>query len=314
MTRTDRAFIQAFDQSLASQAAETVATTTVDTAPAAPAPPERATPSPGAVGLSPHIRFAHGPHARPSHGGGKTPLSEALERRRQAAAGDSAGLAAGTHVRRFLWPAVVETLAAQHRDAYLNLAPDVDAEPFVLGVAGLHRGAGSTTTSLAAARCLAGVMGSVGLVDTETGIAGGESSEHLGEALGLLHTQTLAQAAAAGQPAAAAMIHAERDQTSVAIAGDFAALPRPAAEVTLGQLASSRPLTIVDFGPVLDRKQAWRGGSLASLAAAIKPTGVVLVRAAGDLSGAVSAAQRIVESAGAPVLGLLENRVAAAQL
>ncbi|MEN1680412.1 MAG: hypothetical protein AAGJ46_12535 [Planctomycetota bacterium] len=208
----------------------------------------------------------------------------------------------------------METLAAAHREAYLNLAPESAGEPFVLGVAGLHRGAGSTTTALAAARCLAGGLGSVGLIDTETGDPGGAASEHLAEALGLLHSQTLAEAALAGRPASAAMVHAEQDQTCVAITGDLTGVPIAAAEATLGQFASSRPLTIVDLGPVLDRKASWECGSLSTLAAAIKPTGVVLVRATGDLSGAVSAAQRLVESTGAPVLGLVENRAAASTL
>lgn len=265
MTRTDQAFIEAYQRSVGQARGEAPATD-----------------RPAAV----RRRVKHGPHVAWRD---PTPLTEAIaERMRQAATADTSSKPS-LRLRCFDWPTVVTELAARHASQYQNLAPSADIAGRVLGIAGVRQGSGATTTTLAMARCLASERGPVALVDADPAGPG------MAEALGVIEIPHGIEST----------IEAEADHISLAIASSNNAADPNALPAMIGE---RNALTLVDFGAALDHQTAWSSGVLPALIDSLKPAGVLLVRTGSDLSGAVAAAQRVVESAGVAALGLVENR------
>lgn len=301
MTRTDQAFISAFQQAQAPppsadrQRQESLEAFSAE-APSAEAP----------VAAKATRNIAHGPHP---HWKAKVSLTDVIaERMRRAAAPAEPSPAASVWLRSFQWPGVVEKLAARHADEYRALAPPSDS-PGAIGVAGVHLDSGATTTTLSLARCLAPTIGRVAVVDADP------SGPGLAASLGVLRAPTLADAigsprSSLARGASPAVIHAKADGVSLAVAGDLTAAPAADAASTATALLAGHALTLVDLGASLDRQGEWIEGRVERLVAAFSLKGVLLVRCDSDLSGAVAAAARVIDAAGAPTLGLIENRLA----
>jgi len=308
MTHTDQAFIQAYQRTVAQSAhshagdAPGVASA-ADASAAVAAEPSAASNQP-AVGrrAGGRQRSLHGPHAQFE---GKTPLSEAIDRRLQAAA-----LAikpttpdAATHINAFAWPDAAKALSAQFADDFLNAAAHAATAggALVLGVAGLHEGSGATTTALAMARSLAADNGPVAIIDANS------HNHHLADSLGVLKTRSLASVIAAGHDLSDAVVHSTADRASLVIAGTLEESNPAGVRHALKQLRRQHPIVIIDFGAVLSRQTDWDGGPAATALGLLQPTGVVLVRKESDISGGVSAARIVVEASGGEVVGYIEN-------
>ncbi|MEM9186590.1 MAG: hypothetical protein AAGB00_08870 [Planctomycetota bacterium] len=292
MTRTDQAFIAAYGRQTSGPEAAGAAPTPADE----PRPLRR-----HSVGHGPHLGMAR-----------KTPLAEAIAERRRQPASAPAGSSAATRLTAFHWPAVVERLARVAGQQLLALAPGLANASLggvstgqALGVAGVHSGSGATTATLALARCLAAVDGPVAVVDADPAGSGAAA------ALGVLRTRALTESLTAGGDHAASVLHAVEDHVSLIVAGDLEGVEQSGLASAASALLRTHSATLIDFGSALDHRGAWSAGAAARLIAAFRPAGVALVRRGSDLSGAVSACQRVVEASSAPVLGLIDNRVAA---
>lgn len=286
MTHTDNAFIEAYQRVKAANASAAEAEPTKPSVPSGPVATRRAK--------------THGPHLTWKE---QTPLAQAIATRQQRAAAASLPGIAATRLRSFAWPEIVVKLAEMHADDYAGLAPPSTTTKQVLSIAGIHQGSGATTTTLAIARNLANTHGPVMLIDANP------QQASLASSLGVLEASTLAAKIANGSNALEAIVHAEDDKTSLVVAGDLTAVDNSQLAAVATQLAARCPTILIDSGSVLDAKASWQNGSIAILAKAFALTGVILVRCESDLSGAVAAAQRIVDSSDALALGVVENCV-----
>ena len=304
MTHTDQAFIQAYQRPVAQPAgtatrSDAASITTAETGHGATISPESiGTRRTSLVGSSP--QFA-----------GKTPLSEAIDRRMKAAARSVQPTTpdAATQISTFAWPSIARRLAERFANDFLNVAAyaATPAGALVLGVAGLNEGSGATTTALAIARSLATDNGPVAIIDANT------ANHHLADAVGVLKTHSLANVVATGRDASDAVVHAAADRVSLAVAGELVFLDETLAEGVRRaavQLRRQHPIMIVDFGSVLDRQDAWDNGAASTAIRLLQPTGIVLVRQEGDISGGVNAARNVVQATSADVIGFIENQTA----
>lgn len=313
MTHTDQAFIEAYRRGIEMPQTQE------------PTPIQEQTERSGegkrySVLHGPHVAF--GNHAAPQ--GKATPPNEApltdsiAQQMREAAGSMSPGTPdAATLVQRFTWPAVSDALANAYGDAYRSLAANlVDSLPSdgscpVIGIAGIHHGAGSTTTALALTRSLANLGTPVGVVDASPG------AHSLATSLGVLHTRPLSRVTGGSSWSGDATVHAAEDHVSLIVAGDLStgqsedlAQYNPQAAAAARMLRKQHGALVVDFGAVLDEQAAWQpGGSVAAALAVLGPTQLILTRSSRDLDGAVGAAQRLVQSAGASAVGVIENLV-----
>ncbi|MEM6329250.1 MAG: hypothetical protein AAF790_03260 [Planctomycetota bacterium] len=310
MTRTDQAFIQAYQR--AERPAPPVTTS---------APP---TPVEGGVAYQ-RTSARHGPHAAfgaaaATQRRARAPLSEVIaERMRHAAAGilPTPTPDCGTQVGAFRWPPIVASLAGRHHEQYLDLVAaavtlsetNASAAGAVLGVAGVQPGSGASTTVLAIARSLAPQHGPVAIVDADT------AGSRLAASLGVLKAPPLAHVAAAGGRAGEAVVHAVEDGVSLVVAGRFDPAHAQRGRELTAKIATQHALTLIDFGPLAPQTMAATQpvtvaeGPLSVAIEALRPAGVVIVRRESDLAAAVGDAQQAVLAAGAAPVGVVANRV-----
>ena len=293
MTRTDQAFIEAFNRSQR----ESVA------APRAPLPVDH------------RQATLHGPHA--TFGAARTTLSEAIAQRmhQAAAAAPRATPHSAMQVDAFRWPAISRVLSENHREDYFSLITDaitIGGAP-VLAFAGVQAGAGATTTTLAIARSLAAEHGPIVVVDADL------NDQQLSQRLGVQKARSLAEIASAGGSASDAVVHAARDQVSLVVAGRCSPKNLEKCRQYAATIAAQHAIVLIDGGSLSQQPSVLpaanlQATSIAGVAEIFQPAGVVLIRRQSDVGDTTTttAAQRLVEMTGTRALGVVDNRAATA--
>lgn len=278
MTRSDQAFIEAYERSTTRGPASTP------------------------VSESGRHNTLHGPHAP---FGAEPKLAESIAARMRQAAESMAPPTPDcvTQVESFRWPTVVELLAERHADDYLAACSGAVSlgRGNLIGLAGVHQGSGASTTVLAMARSLAAQHGPIAIVEADS------AGVRLSTSLGVLKTRSLADALPAGGGLGEAAVYAAADRVSLLVSGTVAASHTKAARIEAAKLLRQHSLVLIDLGSLIDASGDLACQPLASAVDIFQPAGVMLVRSEEDFSGAVSAAGRAIESAGAVALGMVEN-------
>lgn len=295
MSNTDQAFIEAYRRG----AAKRVAATATATAEAATAAMQTS-----------DWQGTHGPHLnftanRPTAGSGrKAPLSQVMRSPsfavNQFDTGATATVepviepAAGamTTFAHFAWPAIVDQLARDHAEAFEDLLACVELQCPVLGLVGVSRGGGCTTTTLALARLLSGSGQPLAVIDAAP------NHPALAENLGLIRTRTLADALATGTPLAEVTLDAVNDGVSLLVAG------KPTQHVgilrnAIDELRQTNAAVLVDLGSDPRRLS-------------LPVDGVVLTYPAGESNAVLDYSRRMIRQTGQTLVGMVETFAPAA--